>query len=161
MPAAVGASERMKFINDDDLEVLEELPVFDLRGHENDFEGLRGGKETVGRVVHHSAFLALSRVAVPAGGSSPDQLKVPLEPLFLIVQQRPDRTHVEDRETRPRLSKHLREDRKESRFSLAPGSRRKNNEVGTVQTAFNRQILHRSQFSPAEGIDHVVLQSRM
>ena len=76
MPATVVASEGVKLIDHDGLNVLEELSMIDLGGDQHRFERFWRGEQALGRISEDSFPFALSRVAVPAGGTSSDQREV-------------------------------------------------------------------------------------
>ena len=67
MPAPVVPGERMKFVDDDDSDVLEEMPMVDLGGNQDDFERFRRRQQAVGRIGDDPPLLRLGRIAVPAG----------------------------------------------------------------------------------------------
>ena len=152
MPAPVVAGERMKFVDDDGLDVLEELPVVDLGRHQNGFEGFGRREQAVGRIGDDSPLVALGRVPVPASRPSSDQVEVSLEPLFLVVQQGPDRADVKDRQAVPGLGEHLRNDREEGRLGLAACGRGEDDEVRPVEIRIDRQTPapSRSSLQPRE-----------
>ena len=98
---------------------------------------------------------------MPARGSTPNQREILLKPLLLVVQQCPNRADIKDREAVPSLGKHLGNDREESRFGLAASRGCENDEVRPHEERINGQRLHVSQFPPTQGIDDVVLESRV
>ena len=161
VPAPVIRRKRMEFVNDHRADVLEEVGMVDLGRDQYGLQGLRGREQAVRRCGDDPAFLRLGRVPVPASHLSADELKVAIKPAFLVVQERLDRADVKDRQPGPRFRQHLRKHREECGLGLPSRSRGQDDEVRTAEVGADGQSLDGSQFPPAEGIDDVVLKSRM
>jgi hypothetical protein len=152
VPTSVITGKRMKFVDNHDSDVLEELSMIDLRRHQDRFKGFRCREKAVGRIDHGPALVPLTRVAVPAGCPPTNQLEVPLESLLLVVQKRPNGADVKYGQTGPALGQHLRDDREKCCLGLPACGRGEDHHVRSVQARIYRQTLHGSQFPPAEGI---------
>ena len=161
MPAPVVAGEGMKFVDDDGPDVLEELPMVDLGGDQDDFERFGRGEQAIGRIGEDPPLLALGRVAVPAGGSPSNQLKVALEPLLLIVQQGPDRADVEDHRPVHDSVSICEMIGKNAASVLPPAVGARMTRFAPSRKASMDSILDGPQLPPAEGVDDVVLEGRV
>ena len=151
----------MKLVNDDDPDGSEEMSMVDLGGNQDHFERFRGCEQAVGGISDDSPFLRLRRVAVPASGPPTDQAKVACQPLLLVVQKSTDRAHVKHREPGPRIGQHLREDREERSLRLSSCGRCQDDEVRSVEVSVDGETLDGTKITPSQGIDDVVLKSRM
>lgn len=98
---------------------------------------------------------------MPKCNFTANEIEILGETTLLIVEQRSNRTDVQDRDAAPRLLKHPGDHRKKCRFSLASSRWSKHDKVGLVEKGVDRQRLHFAQFPPTQGIDNVVLKCWM
>jgi hypothetical protein len=94
---------------------------------------------------------------MPLEDVEPNHARVALEALFLVVEKRANRTHVQYRYGLEILREDPREQGKDRRLSLATGGGREDHRVAAVEDGVDRQLLDRSKRTPPKVVDDGVL----
>src|SRR5262249_51986911 len=97
-------------------------------------------------------------VAMPFERSSSQGCRVALQALFLVVQQRLDRSDVDDRHGSPVVSIHTGQERKERCLRLTAGGRGEDDDVLSVQDRAGRCLLYCAQLLESQGVHNLVLK---
>ena len=157
----VRCGERVNLIHHHGAHVSEQLRMVDSARDEHDLQGFRSGQETIRPFDNVAPLLARTGVAVPHAYPEAHELVVPAQPVFLVVEERLDRAHVQDRDRCTLLGQGPRNEREESGLRLSPGRRGEDDAVCAVQRRLDGEFLDGPQASPAKGVDDMVLQSRV
>ena len=131
-------------------------------GDQHRLQRLGRRQQAVGRLRQNPPLDRGRHVAVPDGGPAADQAVVALQPLLLVVEQGLDRADVEHGQPVPAA----RPGPGRSAGRRPPRSCRRRSGPGPAgcapsRTAVDRQLLHRPQRPPAQGVDDLVLERRM
>src|SRR5262249_56157712 len=100
-------------------------------------------------------------ISVPQRRSASHQRTVPLQPNVYVVEQRLDRTDIQDTESAPPCGQYAREDREERRFRFPSSSRSENDQMFSGKNRRDDRILERAQLTPPQTIHDVMLQGGM
>ena len=101
MPAAVIPGEGMDLVDDDHAEVREQALRVDAGRDQHHLQRLGGRQQAIGRFAQDPPPCCLFDVSVPERRSPPEQGAIALEPDVEVVQERLDRTDVENAQARP------------------------------------------------------------
>lgn len=123
-------------------------------------EGLRRGQQDLRWIAEDLLASGLADVAVPQTDPAPQPRGVALQPGVQVVQQCPEGTHVDDRETGPLVPLHRVEQREAGSLRLAPGRGRQQDRVIAVNQRTHRLRLQRPQRTPPECVHDVVHENR-
>jgi hypothetical protein len=123
MPAAIGASEGMHFIDDDHSHALEQRPVVDAARDEHRLQGFRRREQNVGWVVQNPLACARADVTVPQRHCATKPLAVLLESGKQVVDERLQRGDVDHAQPAPVLVHHARQGGEDGRLGLPSGRR--------------------------------------
>lgn len=158
VPAAVVAGEGMDFIHDDRPQALEERAMVHVHAHQHGFQRLGSGQQNVRTLPQDGLALWLGDIAVPQGGSAAQPGGVGLQPGQQVVEQRLERTDVEDGGAGPVLGGHPGQQGEGGGFGLAARGGGEQHGVGSRQQRVDGLLLKGAQGLPAEGVDDVVQQ---
>jgi hypothetical protein len=161
MGAAGRARQGMNLIDNRDPDVGEQCFGALGRGDEQDFQALWCDEQDVRRRREQGSFCRAGHVAVPFAHRQPHSLGHLGDAAFLIVQQRPERRHVEHRHGTPALGQHPGQHGKERGFGLAARGRSQNHEIPSVQHRINGLFLHRAQAREAQNLGDEIPNRRM
>jgi hypothetical protein len=159
--AAVGAGHGVDLVDDDDPQIGEQPGRVDRLRHQHDLERLGRGHQQLGRLAQEGATLVAGGVPVPDEAAEPDHLRVAVEALGLVVEQRLDRGDVERADALRLIADQRREHREHAGLGLAAGGRREDHGVVAREQHLAGQLLHRAQAGPAEAGDDRLLQAGM
>jgi hypothetical protein len=143
--AAVAARERVDLIDHDHPQIPKQPRRVDRLRDQHDLERLRRGHQQLGRLAQELPPLVAGRVAVPHEAPQPDHLRVLIQPLGLVVEQRLDRRDVEGSDAHGLIADHARDRREHAGLGLAACGRGQDHRVATREQSLARELLHRTQ----------------
>jgi hypothetical protein len=98
---------------------------------------------------------------MPHESTEADHLSVLTEPIFLVIQQCLDGSHVHRAHARGLLLEQEGQGRKQRRFRLAPRGGCQDDRVRSVQDGGSRELLHRAELRPSKTRRDGMLQTRV
>ena len=161
MPAAVVTGEGVHLVDDDRPHAGEQRPVLDLEADQHGFQRLGRGQQHVRGIAQDPLPRRGTHVTVPDRDPAAQPAGVGLQPGQQVVQQRLQRADVNDRQARPPLRLHGRQQREHRRLGLAARRGREQQRVGAVEHRPDGLLLQRAQRRPAQGVDDVVHHDRV
>ena len=150
MRPAVGAGQRMDLVHDHAAQVPKQQRRVHATREKHHLERLRRGHQQLGGILQELAPFVVGHVAVPQESTDSDHLGVQPQTAILIVEQGPERRHVDGTDAIGRGIDHRGDQRKQGRLGLAASRWRQDHGVVSVQQCRAGRLLDRPQAAPSQ-----------
>src|SRR5208282_1788478 len=133
MQSARTKHERVQLVNDNEIKLREKPLCVGGSPHKHRLDRLRRDEGDTAGVAHHFGFRRLGGVPVPTNNRNFKPLAQKVEPTKLVIDQRLERTDIEDREPWVRAIGDFGKDRQKGCFLARRGCRSDQNIVAAAQ----------------------------